>query len=169
MDDLPDLVAALAALAALSRTARGAPTLCAIGWATVDAERRIADLGTVAFTPVGAEPSLGARAWVGRVGALDLVLLEPATEGRLAAALARRGEGLVALYVDGGDPAGDGMTALGRPGRLLPHGRPWGPFVIAVSPEERPIVPDARSPRGPRAPRRGRAGSAPPDPPDDPG
>ena len=36
----------------------------------------------------------------------DVVLLEPSTEGRLAAALARYGEGILALYllVDAGAP-----------------------------------------------------------------
>ena len=84
--------------------------------------------------PAGDEPSLGAFARVIHLGPVDLVLLEPSTEGRLAAALARRPEGIVVLYVEGDPGPAARPTALGRPGRLLPHGKPWGPFVIVVAP-----------------------------------
>ena len=106
----------------------------AIGWATVDAERAAAEQSGIEFLPTEPEEAMGARAWLGRTGAVDIVLLEPSTEGRLAAALARRGEGLAVLYlaVDAVEGA-TRMTALGRPGRLLPHGTPWGPFVIVVA------------------------------------
>jgi hypothetical protein len=111
----------------------GLPTLVAIGWATVDAERTAGEQRRTEFVATEPESALGARAWLGRTGSVDLVLLEPSTEGRLAAALARRGEGLAVLYlaVEGLDGTTQ-MTALGRRGRLLPHGKPWGPFVILV-------------------------------------
>jgi len=82
---------------------------------------------------------LGARSWRIGDGPVALLLLEPRTEGRLAAALARRGEGVAAIYLaiersmDGDWPDHDHrQTALGVPGRLLPQPRPWGPFVIQV-------------------------------------
>lgn len=62
------------------------------------------------------------------------MVLEPSTEGRLAARLARRGEGVCALYVVvDARPGGDSpMIALGLPGRLATSGPAWGPFVIEV-------------------------------------
>ena len=113
----------------------------AVGWATVDLERtspvcRMGG-GRARGPSVGAtdEPALGARApWPRRRARLALVILEPSTEGRLAAALARRGEGIACLYVEGATPIAGRLTALGRPGRLLPHDRPWGPFVILLGP-----------------------------------
>ena len=66
---------------------------------------------------------------------LPKLVLEPDTEARLAAALARHGEGLCVAYVEGTGPGGMVRpTALGVPGRLRPHARPWGPFVIVVDP-----------------------------------
>lgn len=110
------------------------PRLLAVGWATVDLERSIEGLGLVGG-PIVEEPLLGARACPVEVGGVSVLVLEPTTEGRLAAALARRGEGVCALYC-GVDAAPGGAwrtTALGLPGRLLPHDQPWGPFVIEVS------------------------------------
>ena len=130
MSDLENLASALSVL---GRVTAGYPDLVAIGWATVDAERAATELPGIVFVAVEPETALGARAWLGRTGAVDLVLLEPSTEGRLAAALARRGEGLAVLYlaVEGLADA-TGMTALGRPGRLLAHDKPWGPFIVVV-------------------------------------
>lgn len=114
------------------------PRLLAVGWATVDLERSAEDLtlhdGPVADGPIVDEPLLGARALRVDVGGMMVLVLEPTTEGRLAAALARRGEGVCALYL-GADATTDGAwrtTALGLPGRLLAHDQPWGPFVIEV-------------------------------------
>jgi len=61
------------------------------------------------------------------------MVLEPSTEGPLAAALARRGEGVCALYVAVDDAPSRvwRTTALGPPGRLLPQA-PRGPFMIGV-------------------------------------
>jgi hypothetical protein len=125
----------LAGLTALTRLAPDGARLVGVGWATVDLDRTVAGLpDPAAAGPLTDEPALGARARVVWMGLLALVLLEPSTEGRLAAALARRGEGVACLYVQGADPASGGRTtALGVPGRLLPHDRPWGPFVLLVA------------------------------------
>jgi hypothetical protein len=89
--------------------------------------------------------SLGGRSLIVRpYGAGEpLVLLEPSTEGLLAATLARHGEGPAVTYlVAAEDPstrlreAGLGISApagspLGR-GRLILGGDRWGPHVVAV-------------------------------------
>ena len=134
--DVTQLLAGLGALGALGGSI-GAPRLVAIGWATVDLERTVAELGTLDARPTDHDDLLGARALRMDAGPVTLLLLEPSTEGRLAAALARRGEGMVALYVAADGPL-DGRalrpTAAGLPGRLLPQPHPWGPFVIELSP-----------------------------------
>lgn len=130
MTELARLVHGLGALRGTT-----APRLLAVGWATVDIERTLEDLGVPGARPAADEPLLGARAWRVDAGAVTVLVLEPSTEGRLAAALARHGEGIRALYL-GTDAQSTGIvspTALGLPGRLLPHERPWGPFVIEVS------------------------------------
>jgi hypothetical protein len=130
--DLAHLVRGLAAL----RGTDG-PRLLAVGWATVDIERTVRELGGhdgAHARPVGDEPLLGATAWRLDAGGVAILILEPTTEGRLAAALARRGEGICALYLatDGDVGGAFRMTTLGLPGRLLPHDHPWGPFVVEV-------------------------------------
>lgn len=113
--------------------------LLAVGWATVDLER------SAAAWPAGAslapDPHLGANAQAASSVA-GLVLLEPSTEGRLAAALARHGEGLVAIYVrvegtvEGLRTAGLVMAAVSPgpfgPQALVLRGSRFGPSVIAV-------------------------------------
>ena len=135
---LPELLAAIR-----SGTAHQAGTgLLAVGWATVDIERTLADLAAVepraASEPVlEVEPALGARAARLRANSFEIVVLEPTTEGRLAAFLARHGEGVAVRYVE--DESGQigertVRTALGRMGRLQAGPRD-GPFVIVVGPE----------------------------------
>jgi hypothetical protein len=114
----------------------------AVAWATVDLERARWDSAHPAW--VGAPPDdlLGGRAMRAGLAPLDLVLLEPATEGRLAAFLARFGEGACALYIEAAngamppDSTEAGVrswpTALGRPGRLDGGSGRWGPFVILL-------------------------------------
>jgi len=134
---MTDLGQLATALASLSRLVPVSTALVGVGWATVDTDRTLADLAaaSLAFGPVVDETALGATARVAWSGATAIVVLEPSTEGRLAAALARRGEGIACLYVSGPDATGSArVTALGRPGRLLPHDRPWGPFVLLVDP-----------------------------------
>ena len=123
----------------------------AVGWATVELERAALELGNLLAPGSGFEdaPSsviLGARCRAGRAADradLRIVLLEPDTEGRLAATLARSGEGWVATWIvdaGGGTPAARGGLSARRPGplgdeRLLLGGPLAGPhrlFVEAV-------------------------------------
>jgi hypothetical protein len=118
--------------------------IAAIGFATVDLDRAAASLGAqfkLSFGPAPRDQLLGAsvRRSTGRSPAV--LLLEPDTEGRLAAALARSGEGPVALYLRVADP--DGRSAglkLRRgdgpwgPAGLVLGGHPAGPFLILVGP-----------------------------------
>jgi hypothetical protein len=124
----------------VARQVAGA-ALVAVGWATVDIERTAADLERtsndipgLAFGDPGEEPALGARALRTRVGSIDLILLEPSTEGRLAGWLARNGEGVAALYValtTGTDGPGP-RTAMRRTGVLqVPEDR-TKPFLIVL-------------------------------------
>jgi len=135
MSDLGQLATALGSLA---RLVPGSAVLVGVGWATVDTDRTLADLapdGDLTFGPALDEPALGASARVAWSGGTAILVLEPSTEGRLAAALARRGEGIACFYVAGSEPTGSSrLTALGRPGRILAHDRPWGPYVLLVDP-----------------------------------
>ncbi|HTS14532.1 MAG TPA: hypothetical protein VMH24_02625, partial [Candidatus Sulfotelmatobacter sp.] len=85
-----------------------AARVIAIGLATVDLDRAAADLPDVAFHRAPDDDLLGARGFAaelpGRPGGVTLLLLEPSTEGRLTAFLARHGEGLAAVYMPA-DPA----------------------------------------------------------------
>jgi hypothetical protein len=117
----------------------------AIGWATVDIEAVVkaleGDGEAATFEPASRDACLGARAVVHRpaagVAEPIQVLLEPDTESRLAASLARHGEGFVAIWFVGA--AGAGLPeALGA--RLgAPSDGPLGP--------ERPLL--GAAPTGP--------------------
>jgi hypothetical protein len=157
------LVAEALAIAAPARRLqlRGEPeaiALHAIGWATVDAERAASELRIVLQLPavdavaLPAEGSLGARCLRLELDAEAhgpaLILLEPAREGRLAASLARRGEGVAAAWVAPGlddtrllaranlgglvlsavarGPFGTERLVLGRPA--------WGPHLLLTAP-----------------------------------
>ena len=69
--------------------------------------------------------------------ALEVVLLEPDTEGLLAATLARFGEGLAVAWFEP-DPPGtrDRRSAIAQtpfgPGRLVLGGPRWGPHAIVL-------------------------------------
>lgn len=130
MSDLEQLLAGIVALSGLSAP----PRLAGIGWSTVDIERTAADLGATDLRVVEQDDLLGARAWRASGGPVALVLLEPITEGRLTASLARRGEGIVALYLRSDEPLGGALrrTAMGGQGRVVSDGRSWGPFLILV-------------------------------------
>ena len=119
------------------------------GWATIELDRAevevaalLADLGTPTIEAAPDERVLGARCRLLRFApGRDMLLLEPSTEGRLAAALARHGEGSVVLYllVDQGAAerarrAGFTLGAVG-PGplgkeRLVIAGPKTGPFLV---------------------------------------
>jgi hypothetical protein len=126
----------------------------ALGWATVELERAAVELGAELGIPVerfvDAEETtaLGARCRMAR-GVLpeerSVVLLEPATEGRLAATLARSGEGpaavwlavtdlpsaLAALRVAGVDTSVERAGPFG-PERLVLDGPIHGPHRLVV-------------------------------------
>lgn len=145
------------------------PRLVVTGYATVDLERAADDAlvrdPSIRIDPPTAEPLLGARVALVRAGDGTLVaLLEPTTEGRLAASLARFGEGPVVLYLVGDDGAlararaVDGLTLtraedgpLGRSALLL-GGSLWGPHLIVAATSTAPASPSADSPAGTIAP-----------------
>jgi GNAT superfamily N-acetyltransferase len=91
-------------------------------------------LATLAFAPAPGDEALGAFAMRTRLeDGTVLLLLEPSTEGRLAAALARRGEGPVAIWVAGPPPGTDlpmAASALGGRSWLARPPSPWGPFLL---------------------------------------
>ncbi|NJD27212.1 MAG: hypothetical protein FIA92_02820 [Chloroflexi bacterium] len=115
--------------------------LVAIGLATVDWERAARASGAGEWEPLPRDSLLGATVRRARASAApSVLLLEPDTEGPLAASLARFGEGLAAVYLR--TPAGGrARTRPGRfaragplgPARLLP-GPAWGPHVVALEP-----------------------------------
>jgi hypothetical protein len=129
----------------------GSLEIAGVGWATVELERAARELSATPAARWDAAPRdvlLGARSRrlvAGEPGPA-IVLLEPDTEGRLGAALARFGEGVAAIYLAaegpdpiptgeggraGGDPARSAGGPLG-PARLVP-GRPaWGPHVLLL-------------------------------------
>src|SRR5262245_64494547 len=116
-----------------------------IGWATVELDRAVSELSAIGrFEPAPRDATLGASARRGSL--LDrtrpaLVLLEPDTEGLLAATLARFGEGVGAVYLGPLDRADvDDTPRLGppRPGplgpaRLVIGRRPWGPQALVLA------------------------------------
>jgi hypothetical protein len=147
--------------------------LVGIGWATVELERAAAELDAAlagagmprpAWAPGPRDELLGASAWISRewwpgapasgtAGPPAIALLEPNTEGRLAASLARSGEGVAVVYLapaSGDRPGGIEPARLGRstpgplgPGRILLARPAWGPHVIVL---DRPPAPAARRP-----------------------
>lgn len=130
-------------------------------WATVDLERALGERSGLAGESIGpslTEPHLGARVVIAEAPSpegVPVAVAEPTTEGRLAATLARHGEGEVGRYVAVGSPldeiarraVGIGI-AVSRPldgpfGRsvLVLHGPVTGPHLIIV---EAPAVPSPR-------------------------
>ena len=158
---LSGLLAAALAIAEPARRLRlrGEPDVLAvhaIGWATVDAERTAAELRRVLGLPLDdavalpADGPLGASCLRLELG-IDgpaLVLLEPNREGRLAASLARRGEGVAAAWVVPGlddtrlvaraNLGGLLLSAVGRgpfgTERLVLGAPAWGPHLVLTAP-----------------------------------
>jgi hypothetical protein len=134
-----------ATLAAIAADAPPVPVarLHALGWATVEldrAERELsADLGLASGAFIEAPDSgvLGARCRVALdtfPGGVALMILEPVTEGRLSAALARHGEGpLAAWFVLDASDAAMPPSTVAPAGPLAPAARagPFGPERIA--------------------------------------
>jgi hypothetical protein len=124
-----------------------------IGWATVELDRAERELGPPLcsrWDPGPRDELLGATVRHCRDEGEQLILLEPDTEGRLAAFLARFGEGIAAVYLGHVHvPAGIGPTpqpvdplALGPrglgplgPGRVLLGGPAWGPHIVVLDRE----------------------------------
>lgn len=121
----------------------------AVGWATVDLDRAAQELAAKLdpgdrFAPAADCAALGARCRIGRArdasagGAPVLILLEPSTEGRLAATLARHGEGWCATWESDEDDDDDGEpNSIVLPGplgpeRLLAGGSVFGPHRLLV-------------------------------------
>ncbi len=121
----------------------------ALGWATIDldrAESGFADAFEGSFEASGDvadDMLLGARCRLVRTGdpvVPVVVLLEPFTEGRLAATLARHGEGPAAVWVRAEESrrsAQQGHRSVETPGPfgsevLLAGGPPSGPYRLLL-------------------------------------
>ncbi len=110
-----------------------------IGWATVEMDRAATELGTAAshgFETAEPDTLLGATARIGRGRSKGpfAILLEPFTEGRLAAFLARHGEGPAVLYLAPGAGALEslvgGLAAAGI--RTRAGAGPLGPAALVM-------------------------------------
>jgi hypothetical protein len=113
----------------------------AVGWATVDLERAAAAFapaipGGIAFEAAADELLLGARCWIAAGSDPAIALLEPSTEARLAAFLARHGEGPAAVWLaaddDTPDPAARRVEAGPFGLEFLERGGPGGPYVLVL-------------------------------------
>jgi len=118
--------------------------LAAVGWATVELERASRDVGGT-WQPAAHDRLLGAAVWRAPEDHPTALLLEVNTEGRLAGALARHGEGPIALYLRVPDPGHAGADLRARPGSgpfgeewLVPGRYPAGPFLILVGDQPAP-------------------------------
>jgi hypothetical protein len=81
------------AVAAARATLPAGARLIGVGWATVDLERAEAAVG-LDLADADGDVALGARCRMAELpDGVRFVLLEPSTEGRLTATLARHGEG----------------------------------------------------------------------------
>lgn len=123
-------------------------------WATIELDRAEREMGSTEGSPDPPSPTdlpddrvLGSRTRRLASDGHTTLLLEPSTEGRIASALARRGEGWAAVYVsvDGADDevlaarlaAGGVMLSSAAAGPLGPErlvlgGPRDGPFVLVV-------------------------------------
>lgn len=129
------------------------------GWGTVELDRaegevgaRLGGDGAVRREDAPSDGLLGATARrLRRTGGQEVVLLEPDREGPLAAALARFGEGVVALYLltdqagaDRARSAGFTLSAVGAspfgPARRVLVGPSWGPHLLLVTGDAEPTA-----------------------------
>jgi len=123
-----------------ARLPDGAGRLVAVGWATVETDRAVDELAdALGIAPTSfhaALPSaaLGASCLVLDVplpGDVALAVLEPATEGRIAAGLARWDEGPLVAWYAAAEPESepDGVDVATVPGVSAASGRvgPFGP------------------------------------------
>ncbi len=129
------------------------PTAEIVGWATVELDRAVAELTGDHATVVEARPRdahLGATArLLAFADGRRVLLLEPDTEGRLAASLVRFDEGAAVTYLFGGrgaavraQAAGFSLSAEGDgpfgSQRLVLGGPAWGPHLVVVVAEALP-------------------------------
>jgi hypothetical protein len=128
---------------------RASIDILAVGWATVESERAATALGGE-WRPAPRDALLGASVQRSTGREPPILLLEPDSEGRLAGALARHGEGPIALYLRADGKTADerglaqartraGAGPLGRQWLVL-AGPPAGPFLLLV---DGPAPPDA--------------------------
>ena len=125
----------------------GEPRVLAVIWATVDVDRVLAGIG-LASVALPDDTLLGASVRLVRpLEGQPIALLEPTTEGPIAASLARFGEGPAGQYLDAidGPPslvarAADAGIAIKRadegpfgPSVLVLSGPPAGPHVVLVA------------------------------------
>lgn len=123
----------------------------AVIWATVDRDRVVADL-QLPVERLADDPHLGAS--VGLVLQPDadpIAILEPLTEGRLAATLARHGEGPAGEYVEA--PVGrEAIRAAAAAAGLVLGRAADGPFgrsvLVLVGPVDGPHVVLVERPAG---------------------
>ncbi len=154
--DVDDLLGSEVGADAVARVREAIhPSREVAGWATVELDRAEASFGVLPGASAsgllfgsdeqhedGRDELLGATARVIRAADdREIALLEPFTEGRLAAALARNGEGFVALYLMTNSEAlvrakaaGFVLSATGQgpfgTQRLVVAGPRWGPFIV---------------------------------------
>ena len=140
----------------------GSITVAAIGWATVELDRAEVDLGAelvTTFEAASRDALLGATVRRSTATDPEILIEEPDTEGRLSGALAKYGEGPIALYLrvplldqlPGTLSIRAGNGPLG-PARLVLNGPPWGPFLILVGPPGPPGPPPQDADRVPSRP-----------------
>jgi hypothetical protein len=131
-----------------ARLPDGAGRLVAVGWATVETDRAVGELADalgIAPTSFRAAPpsaALGASCLVLDAplpGDVALAVLEPATEGRIAAGLARWDEGPLVAWYAAAEPESepDGLavpTVPGASATSTASGRvgPFGPERLVV-------------------------------------
>ncbi len=109
--------------------------------ATLDADRAAADLAPIVgdgWHPAGLDEVLGAHCRLIMLERSVLVLAEPATEGYVAACLARFGEGPVAIALDGSTDSGRSVPrnpVNGGPATYVRLGPGTAPMLIFLPPQ----------------------------------
>lgn len=110
------------------------PRVLAVIWATVDTERVLAGIGLPAVE-LADDRLLGASVRLVQPAAgVPIALLEPRREGRLAATLARAGEGPAGRYVVASDGLANITTRAAAAGIALSRTAdgPFGPSVLVI-------------------------------------
>lgn len=110
------------------------PQVLAVIWATVDAERVLAGTGLPAVQ-LGDDQLLGAAVRLVRPPDDEpIALLEPRTEGRIAATLAHAGEGPAGRYVVAVDGLASVSVRAARSGIVLSRAEdgPFGPSALVL-------------------------------------